>query len=66
MIVFDSAVNLGKERAKSLLAEAKGWEDYLLLRIEKYLSYRKKYPQFIFGWLNRVIDLWRTAREIES
>lgn len=65
MIIFDTAVNMGVGRAKSLLANVKGWEDYLFFRIDRYMSLRKQYPKFILGWINRVMDLWRLAREVE-
>jgi lysozyme family protein len=66
MVVFDAAVNMGIGRSKTLLTAAKGWQDYLFLRLEKYISMRKQYPQFIFGWINRVMDLWKVARDIEA
>jgi lysozyme family protein len=66
MVVFDAAVNMGVGRSKTLLTTAKGWQDYLFLRLERYISMREQYPQFIFGWINRIMDLWKTAREIEA
>jgi len=64
IVVFDTAVNMGVGRGKTLLINAKEWQDYLFLRLERYISMRKKYPQFIFGWISRIMDLWKTAREI--
>jgi lysozyme family protein len=66
MVVFDAAVNMGIRRSKSLLTIAKGWQDYLFLRLERYISMREQYPQFIFGWVNRVMNLWKVARDIEA
>jgi lysozyme family protein len=63
MVLFDTAVNMGSGRAKTLLQNRKGWEDYLFLRLEKYISMRKQYPQYIWGWINRTMDLWKVARE---
>jgi len=65
MVVFDTAVNMGTGRANVLLADAKGWQDYIFFRLERYMSLKKQYPQFIFGWINRVMDLWRAAREMD-
>ena len=63
LIVFDTAVNMGIKRARSFLSETSDWRDYLFLRLSYYLGRRKQYPQFIFGWLNRLLDLWETARK---
>jgi len=62
MIVFDTAVNMGVSMAKSFITDSYDWKDYLLLRASWYFAKRKQYPQFIFGWFNRVFDLWETAR----
>lgn len=60
LVHFDTAVNTGRGRADEFKAKAFNWTDYLFLRIEFYCNLKK--PEFLRGWLNRVIDLYRTAR----
>lgn len=60
MIVFDTAVNCGVNKAKEFFKKAKeDGQAYLLFRIEFYNKLNK--PQFLKGWLSRVIDLWKEA-----
>jgi lysozyme family protein len=63
LVMMDTAVNMGVGRAKQFLGESTGWKEFILIRIKYYISLRNKYPQFIFGWLNRVMDLFDYARE---
>lgn len=56
---FDSCVNLGVGRATALKEKAFNWTDYLFLRIEHYSNLRK--PEYLRGWINRVLNLWREA-----
>ncbi|MDD3150169.1 MAG: glycosyl hydrolase 108 family protein [Candidatus Gastranaerophilales bacterium] len=61
ILVFDTAVNMGKLRAFEFLNAAK-WQNsdkFLLARIKKYVAFAKKPSQrkFLLGWLNRVFDL---------
>ena len=65
LIVMDTAVNMGVYRALRFLKETDNWKDYLMLRIEKYnrIASRGKMLMFLRGWLNRMIDLWRTAND---
>lgn len=61
VLVFDTAVNMGKSRAMEFLKLAK-WCDsdkFALERIKKYASFAKKPSQrnFLLGWINRVFDL---------
>jgi len=66
LVVFDTAVNMGVGRAKRLLEKAEGdWMLYLLERSKRYGSIIKNRPtsiKYINGWMNRVIDLYKTAR----
>ncbi len=62
LVVFDTAVNLGVRRALDFKAQAFNWTDYLFLRLSFYSNTGK--PQFLKGWLNRVIDLHRTAKSM--
>lgn len=57
---FDACVNLGVARATALKAKAFNWTDYLFLRIEHYSNLRK--PEYLRGWINRVLDLWKEAK----
>ncbi|MFQ5442697.1 MAG: glycoside hydrolase family 108 protein [Thermodesulfobacteriota bacterium] len=68
LIVLDTAVNMGVGRAGGFLGlvrKSEGvydWTEYLFLRIEYYSRVLgRKYPQFLRGWINRVIDLYKLA-----
>lgn len=58
IIVFDTAVHCGQQRALVWLQEYTSWSQYLLRRIKHYAERGARHPQFLRGWLNRVIDLW--------
>lgn len=58
IIVFDTAVNCGPLIALTWYHEYPSWPQYLLRRIKHYVERGKRYPQFLRGWLNRVIALW--------
>ena len=64
LVVFDTAVNMGAARAQELRSKAFNWTDYIFLRIEHYnrIAANGKNIEFLRGWLNRVIDLWRTGK----
>ncbi len=62
LVCMDSGVNLGPSRAREFLNNSENWQTLLLLRIKHYIGLRQKYPQFIFGWLNRAMDLFEYAR----
>lgn len=62
MIVFDTAVNMGIGGATNFLTQTNNWTVFLMLRIEKYSNIAKKTPQYLRGWLNRVILLWKAVR----
>lgn len=63
LVVFDTAVNMGVGRAKSFQPKAFNWTDYLFIRIEYYAKLNR--PEFIKGWINRVVDLYRTCKKDE-
>ena len=61
MVVFDTAVNMGRSRAKKLYDEAfgSGWRGYLLLRLYTYSKF-KQAKLYFRGWANRVLDLYKS------
>lgn len=62
IILFDTAVNCGVERAKRFYRVSINWQDYLFLRIEYYTKL-KNAKYFLRGWVNRVIDLYNLIRK---
>ena len=72
LVHFDSCVNLGISMATEIKAKAftgttpskSNWTDYLFLRIEHYNNLKK--PEFLRGWINRVLDLWKEAKNGSS
>jgi len=62
MVVFDTAVNMGLGRAREFLSRTRYWQDYIVERIDYYARVlgRKAYLR---GWINRCVDLYRTAGE---
>ena len=60
IVVFDTAVNMGRSRAKKIYDEAygSGWRGYLLLRLYTYSKFRLAKIYFR-GWANRVLDLYK-------
>ena len=60
LVVLDSAVNMGVKRALDFKTIAFNWTDYLFMRLAFYNNIGK--PQFLKGWINRVIDLYKTAK----
>jgi len=62
LIIFDTAVNCGRNRAKKILLASLGWEDYLFKRIEFYAGL-KTAKYYLRGWVNRVIDLYKLIKE---
>jgi len=63
-VAFDTAVNMGVGACQQLLSQANGdWKDYLFLRINRYKEIalaNKNAQAFLLGWLNRVMDLYKT------
>jgi len=65
IIVMDTAVNMGVGRALDLKESAHGWQDYLFRRIGKYAEIGRRRPEFLRGWINRVMDLYAIVRASE-
>ena len=64
LIVFDTAINMGVNRALKLMEQVSlsvtlDWRDYLFHRIEFYNQLNK--PMFLRGWINRVLALYKEA-----
>ena len=63
IIVFDTAVNMGPNRALVLFQENQSWTDYLFKRINFYCKISSKTKdRYIKGWVNRVIDIYYTIK----
>lgn len=63
LIMFDTAVNMGQKRALILFQENIDWRDFLLGRINFYLSItHKTKDRFLKGWINRVLGLYSEIR----
>ncbi|MBI5236243.1 MAG: hypothetical protein HY886_08345 [Deltaproteobacteria bacterium] len=62
LVHFDTAVNMGHSRAMDFNARALNWTDYLFLRIEHYCKLNK--PEYLRGWINRVVDLWKEGKKV--
>ena len=60
LIVFDTAVNCGVSRALKWLDEEDTWQGYLFRRLKHYTSL-DIFKHFGKGWVNRVIDLYKTV-----
>ena len=65
VIVFDTAVNCGRSRAKEFMLSSLGWQDYLFRRIEFYAGL-KTAKYYLRGWVNRVIDLYHLIKDIKG
>jgi len=64
LIIFDTAVNCGRSRAKKLLNVYDDWQDYLFKRIEYYASLKSiNAKKSLRGWINRVIRLYRLIKK---
>jgi len=61
LIVFDTAINCGKSRAKEFYDASTDWQDYLFKRIDYYTKC-EKFNIFGRGWLNRVVDLYKEVK----
>lgn len=65
LVHFDSCVNLGVGKATTLKTKAFNWTDYLFLRIAHYSNLagsRLSAQAYLRGWVNRVLDLWKEAK----
>jgi lysozyme family protein len=64
VIVFDTAVNLGVERALRMLNTSRSIYDFIFARIAYYVVISKGTKiKFLRGWLRRVLTLWDEIRE---
>src|SRR4030067_1597222 len=59
LIIFDAAVNCGVHNAIKWIDEVDTWQGYLFRRIEYYAKLNI-FREFGKGWINRVIDLYKT------
>jgi hypothetical protein len=64
MVVFDTAVNMGVRRARGFHARTRCWKAYIIERIAYYNRLNRK--RYLHGWINRAVDLYRTAMESEE
>ena len=64
LIVFDTAVNCGVGRAVQWIDDVDTWQAYLFKRLEYYASLGI-FKHFGKGWVNRVIDLYKTVEKME-
>lgn len=64
VMVLDAAVHHGVSRAKTLYEDSTDWdwEDFLLRRIT-FMSKCKKADLYMWGWANRVIDLYNMIKQ---
>ena len=64
IVVFDTAVNMGRRRAIELLNTYNDWRDYLLKRLYTYSKF-KLAKLYFRGWANRVLDLYNYIKKEE-
>ena len=57
IIMFDTAVNMGRSRAEKLRKESLDWKEYLLNRLYTYSKFRQA-KLYFRGWANRVLSLY--------
>jgi len=65
IIVFDTAVNMGRSRAKEFLGVYNDWRDYLLKRLYTYSKFRQA-KLYFRGWANRTLDLYKLIKDKET
>lgn len=65
IVNFDTAVNMGRSRAKKFWVLSEGsWREYLLKRLYTYSKF-KLAKLYFRGWANRVLDLYNQIRKEE-
>ena len=64
IVVFDTAVNMGRKRAIGFLNAYNDWRDYLLKRLYAYSKFRQA-KLYFRGWANRVLDLYDFIKKEE-
>jgi len=62
IIVFDTAVNMGRSRATILKDQTKSWVEYLMERIRVYVGLRVA-DLYLKGWMHRVLDLYDLVKK---
>ena len=62
IVVFDTAVNMGRRRAMEFLDAYNDWRDYLLKRLCTYSKF-KQAKLYFRGWANRTLDLYKLIKE---
>jgi len=62
IIVFDTAVNMGRSKAYQFLDAYEDWRDYLLLRLAFYVEC-KTASKHIWGWSRRLVALYNFVKE---
>jgi len=65
IVVFDTAVNMGRRRAMEFLDVYNDWRDYLLKRLYTYSKFRQA-KLYFRGWANRVLDLYKFIKDKED
>ena len=65
LVVFDTAVNMGRSRAGKIWEKSCGdWREFLLLRLYTYSKF-KLAKLYFRGWANRVLDLYKNIKEVK-
>jgi len=62
LVLFDTAVNMGRSRAKEFYDASTDWQDFLFRRIAFYTKC-KNANLYLRGWTNRVIALYHFVKE---
>ena len=65
IVVFDTAVNMGRRRANEFLNAYNDWRDYLLKRLYTYSKF-KQAKLYFRGWANRTLDLYKLIKDKEK
>jgi len=65
IVVFDTAVNMGRRRAIEFLNAYNDWRDYLLKRLYAYSKF-KQAKLYFRGWANRTLDLYKLIKDEED
>jgi len=62
IIVFDTAVNMGRRRAIKFIDPYNDWRDYLLKRLYTYSKFEQA-KLYFRGWANRTLDLYKLIKD---
>ena len=65
IVVFDTAVNMGRKKAIEFLDPYNDWRDYLLKRLYTYSKF-KQAKLYFRGWANRTLDLYKLIKDKEK